>query len=458
MILDQVFIKGALSMKKIAAVFLVMTLAGLGYFLLKDEVEKTIVEADHVVHPSEDVVNQFGQLRVNGYEWIEKDVHWLDEGAFLFYGRHSTEDAVTYKLDTNDLSLEEYAKDLHRKDVSLLYESHDSIVYIDEEKGSLNVYAHNDNKVLSETTSLTKEAIPSVSRNEEKLAFANEALDKVTVIDIGSGRKKSIDLTEAYEDEEALMTATIFSDDGGFLSIEKDHDHLYENTFSVYGGDSGRVYGQDIIGLSPIFSPDSKTLAFIYSGDMKNGYEHGKIGLFVLKYKKITYLDSLVEGQSIYPYLSWSADSQYLHGLVKTADKTYKLVKIDVLSGKQNAIAFSIGQDIRQIDDMAVIGNKTYIAFNKGNLCVVDNESGRYTLYKGLLPVAEDKYLSVLKDARVLVHFKGQLKILDANTESNVMTYDGELVEVFLSPEETSLCILLSNENQMILQVTTMTK
>lgn len=445
-------------MKKIAVAFLVITLVGTGYFLLKDEVKKTVVEADQVLHPSEDVVNHFGQLRVNGYEWIEEDVHWLGEGTFLFYGRHSTEDAVTYKFDTNDLSLVEYAKTLHRKDISLLYESHKSILYIDEEKGSLNIYANNKNQVLTEDTSLTKDTVPCISKNEEKLAFSNKALNQLTVIDVESSRRKSIDLTHKYVDEKDLIASTSFSHDGGFLSIKSGHDHLYENTFSVYGGDSGRAYGQDIIGIAPIFSPDSKTLAFIYSGDMKNGYSHGKIGLFTLKNKKINYLDSLVEGESIYPYLSWSDDSHSLYGLLKIADKTYRLVELDVLSGKQTGIAISIDHDIRLIDDISVVGNRTYITFNKGKLCIIDNESGRYTLYKGLLPVEGDHYISVLTDGRVLVHFKNQLKLLDGDSESNIMTYHGEMVKVFLSPEQNNLCLLVSNEGKMYLQVTSMAK
>lgn len=445
-------------MKKIAVVFLIIAVTGLGYVFLKDEVEKTIVETNHTVHPSEDVVNQFGQLRVNGYEWIEKDIHWLDEETILFYGRHSTEDAITYKLNINDLSLQEYTQALHRKDLSLLYESHQVILYIDKEKKSLNLYKNNDHKVLLENTSLTKEAVPLIAENEKKLAIGLDSLDKLIVVDLDSGRKKSIALDHVYTDEKDLITATSFSADGGFLSIKNEHDHLYENRFSIYGGDSGRVYGQNIVGLSPVFSPNSKTLAFIYSGEMKTNYEQGKIGLFVLKHKKITYLDSLIKGEKIYPYLSWSDDSQYLYGLVKMSDEAYKMIKIDVLSGKQTGIAFSVDTPIRQVDDLLIRGEKVYIAFNKGDLCVIDNKSGRYTFYKDLLPVEGNQYLKTLKNGCILVHFRRQLKLLDAHFESNVMTYDGELVKVFLSPDQGSLCVLYSNNRQMTLQVSPLLK
>ncbi len=391
-----------------------------GAVVFRDEVNITVLETEQDVHPSEDVVNQFGQLTINGFQWLSEDVRWLDENRVLFSGRRSTEESLHYVFDSSTLEI-------------------DIIESTIESESTLDSLVETDAKLF-------------ISGNEDKIGYLDETSNSFVAYDVSSDRKATMQYKKGVF-EDVAVDQPMFSADGGFITFEEKSVNYHERKFSILGGDSGRFYGKDIKGMTPVFSPDSKTVGFIYTGQTEGPNNDAKIGLFILKYKKIIYLDTLLEGVELYPNLAWSNDSEYLYAVTKKEHTVYQVNRHDVQNGGRDGIVIDLEFDAGQIREMKWHNGQLYIVFDNKQLCVLDTDSGRYNLLGTLLKHPDGQYLQEIATGELLVILSG--KVMAINGESNriVGTYDGELVDINMSTGDERLLMLYREAEEMKLRI-----
>jgi len=391
-----------------------------GAVVFRDEVNIAVLETEQDVHPSEDVVNQFGQLTINGFQWLSEDVRWLDENRVLFTGRRSDEEPLQYVFDSTTLEI-------------------DIIESAIESESTFESLVETDSKVV-------------ISHNEDKIGYLDGALNSFVAYDVSSDRNATMQYKKGLFVDTALDRPT-FSADGGFITFEEMSVNYHERKFSILGGDSGRFYGKDIKGMTPVFSPDSKTVGFIYAGQTEQTSNDAKIGLFILKYKKIIYLDTLLEGEELYPNLAWSDDSEYLYAVTKKENTVYQVNRHDVKSGGRNGIVIDLEFDAGQIREMKWHNGQLYIVFDNKQLCVLDIDSGRYNLYGPLLKHTDGQYLHEIASGELLVILSGEVMAINGESNRIVGTYDGELLDINTSTGDGRLLMLYREAEEMKLRI-----
>lgn len=434
-------------MRRTVTIAMIVVLTLLVVLVFKDKVEVETVSTEQYVAPSEDVMNHFGQLSVLGYEWLSESVRWIDEEYLEFEGRRSDAEKAFYGLNTKTLELSTLAE----SDANLnapLYDGDSINLYKGHLDDALYIYEDGQESMIAESQIYDDEALFIVSTNEDKVGFYNPSKAMIVAYDVSSHKFTELQYKyDSHEDGDA-----IFSADGGFITFAQRRVQPSESIFQIMGADSGRYYGKNIKGISPTFSPNSKTLAFIYTGDMDERYNGGKVGLFVLKHKKIVYLDTLMSHEKIFPILSWSEDSNIIYGVTQTSEESYMFNAFDVTSGTRKSLVF---QDTAHtgVSEILVHENKAYIVFDKGVLCTLDLETGRYNFTNGLLKFEAGSHIMKLKSGNHLVFTDSELHLLTPNGYRLISSYDASVKRICLSPEEKSVCLILDDGSNMFLKI-----
>jgi hypothetical protein len=432
--------------KKIVGL-MVALLVVVGIFIFKDEVEVETFETQVYVEPSEDVINQFGQLSVLGYDWISENIQWIDEDMLKFEGRRSGEQAL-YQLNIKSLALSKLNDDV-RNGNKLIYKGDGIKVFEKSDDSNLYVYEDGEERLVANKGSFDLNALFLVSDNEDKLGYYDPSASSVVAYDVSSLKYRKL----SYEGEsDDVRTISDFSPDGGFISFSERAVAPFESRFSILGADSGKVYGKEIKGIEPTFDPNSKTVAFIYSGEMDDHYGGGKIGLFRLKNKKITYLDTLMLGENILPRLGWSSDSSHIYAVTKTQEETYMFNAFNVQSGSRRSLVFE-GGNYKYIDEIVVDQDMAYIVFEHGNLCELDMKSGRYNWTSGLLKFDGGAHIRQLNSGDYLIFTDTELRVLTGSGYRLIASYEGSVKGIYMSPNQDSICFLLESGEEIFLRV-----
>jgi hypothetical protein len=409
-------------MKRIATGVMVAAVIIIGVNVLKDEVDVIEHYVEDSIHPSENVVNHFGQLSVNNFDWISNDVKWLGEDLVTFSAKSGDEDPLRYSFNTSTLEIVEIPK---VKDEGL---------------------ASNSNLLLEEGK------VTYSSDNGDKIGYLDTEKKTFIAYDVSSEKKANIQYHQGQLETLENIKIT-FSDDGGFVSFSEENTSLSESHFSVLGADSGRYYGKEIKGIAPEFSPNSKLLAFLYSGSMQSDFSGGKVGLFVLKYKKIIYLDSFLAGEEVFPTLTWSQDNKKIYVVTRNKENQLLLNEIDVEKGSRTGIAFESSKKATSIQELLINEDHAYLVFDKGRMCQIDLESGRYNFREGLLKFDDGSHLKRLLSGKLLVFSEDALCLLSADAYKIIAEFSAGVQDLYLSEDESKVCLLLEKDNEMVLRV-----
>lgn len=443
-------------MKKVVTAIVTLGIIGIGAFIFKDNVLITPIDTHGIVHPSEDVMNQFGQLKVNGFTWISEDVHWLNNSVIEFNGKRATEESIYYNFDINSLEIQEVDVEKHLDNELILYEDSDKILYTDRVLDGLLM------KVGEVVTELVSKQVFStsndflLSENSNKIGFLNENRKHYIAYDTKSGKSSVM----AYQKGsfESLKSSDVirFSNDGGFISFEDKSEFFVETKFSIVGADSGRYYGKNIKGMNPTFSTDSKMLAFVYTGEMTQDSIGAKIGLFILKHKKIIYLDTLMVNEILFPELAWSQDANTIYAITKTSDEHTSINEFNIKDGSRKGTVLPVAVDVARVREINIINNQGYIVVNNGDLISVDLDSGRYNLYEGLKQLPNGRYLKKTNANEVIMYTDNELYLLSQEGHRVLSKYEGQVRGLYLTDDNTKVALLIDNEDKIHLQVSTL--
>ncbi len=445
-------------MKRVITAVVTIGLICISIFILKDKVMVSTIERQKVVHPSEDVLNQFGKLTVNGFSWISEDIHWVGDETLTFSGKRTTEKSGSYYFDVNTLEVYEKKSENHLDNEIILYEDNERTVYTDRVHDGLFIKIGDNVKELLPNQPYGKSEELVLSKNKKKLGFLDKEKKRYMTFDTISGKTSTMTYKKGEFESLSSTDQIQLSNDGGFISFEEKYESLTNNNFSILGADSGKYYGKNIKGIRPTFSPDSKKVAFIYTGEINQPQKDRKIGLFVLKFKKIIYLDTLIQDENFYPLLGWSNDSVNIYVITESADKTIKLNIINTKEGSCSAIVLPINHEVTEIKEIKIANNHAYIVMNDGILVSVDLDSGRYNFYDGLQIMPNDSYLHQISEEDFLVYTNNEVWVISNTGHVLVSNYEGDVRGIYLTANNTKVALLIENNDQIYLQVNTIAR
>lgn len=212
------------------------------------------------------------------------------------------------------------------------------------------------------------------------------------------------------------------------------------------------------LGVNPEFSTDSKTVAFIYNDPLKQDFSAAKIGVFLLKYKKIMYLDTLLETEILFPELAWSEDGTEIYAVTKNQVGQSALTSFNIKDGSRNGIALGDAIEINKVKEIEIVSKTAYIVFNTGDLAVIDMETGRYNSYKGLKLLPSNRYLEKINEDSFIVHTDNELWSLTSVGHRVLSKYTGQVKGLYLSENNDKVAMLIDNAEEVHIQVTTITE
>lgn len=443
-------------MKKISAGILILVVLILAVVLLKDSVEVTKLNYEDISKPSEAVTNQFGELKINGFKWISTDVHWSENDTVVFYGTKSDAEPIYYAFDTNTLELGELLLPYHDQPDKIIYEDETLFLYLDDEG---KVMLKNDQTPIEVIGAgrYNRQSPLLISENRDKIGYIDSEDKTFKSYDVSSKKTKSMKYLKGEFDDWLTVHDGRFSNDGGFISFSQKNLEDSVVRFSILGADSGKYYGESVMGVSPTFSPDSKTVGFIYSNE-KNETRDYKIGLFKLKYKKISYLDTLIKGEHLFPTLTWDESSKYLYSFIKGLDNNYRLKEINVQTGKIKELSLTVATEIEKIQKSEVFNGYAYIVMNDDLLCAIELDTGRYNLYEGIETLSTKAYYDKLSSGDLLMLVADELWCLGKDGYRVLMDYDGRVLDIITSPDELKVAMLVEKEDEHVLKVTNLSQ
>ncbi|RKD27587.1 hypothetical protein SAMN02745883_00504 [Caminicella sporogenes DSM 14501] len=317
---------------------------------------------------------------------IEKlsEVRWIEDKSIVFSEQNDKENTNNYKFDylnkkiikINSFDGAELCKNLNG-DIKFLKKIDDKqmFVYL-KSKVNNGLFILKNNKELVKILGdmiYNDKLLFKISSNNKKIAFFDRKENAIKVLNLNN--KKIIKLD--YEADKNLLenfTKSLqFSYDAGYLIVSYiDVKNISKSTFSVFGADSGKLYADEIMGLSPVWANKNLLIAFIYADNNAKLYKKddtykvmgNRVGIFNLKTRKIKYLDSIKREEIIAPF-SWAKDDKFLYYLVRnvfTKEGFYKLFCYDRFN-KQVYIYgdYFKGENLECFPDMNIINNNLVV-------------------------------------------------------------------------------------------------
>lgn len=421
----------------IALIFLV---SGFFMFQTKTEVINREVEAYEVA--LENIVYDKGIIHLNGFTNYPEKVQWISDDVVSIEGQHVTYGDSDILVDLNDMTLKlgatgEQSDSVELSQGQLLKEMEGfKLIYIDEVESKGIYKLLEDGSLENITEHMVGQPLPyfKVSDNEKKLLYIEDEHNYPVTYDFASGRKKII---KHGLDENTLLSFQEYlnlSPDGGFLSIESKGDTLSESKVHVYGADSGRVYGFDIMGMDPQFASNSKSMYFLYTGDDETVIN--RIGQLILKNKSIKYRTE--NSKSIHPDYFIEGDNLYY--MTHNDGILEQLVKMDDV--------FDHTIIVGNLNSQSVLNEAGYLYFDNDNevlrLDMMSSKVERYNSDLNLLRFYDDVYFYV-KD-------KGLYK---ANAGVKRLVFESDSIVDYWLNEDLSRCVVSVDDEVLELKIVT---
>lgn len=288
------------------------------YYLFNPEV--SITERDYVeaFELPEEVEIENGYILLNGFSEKPKNIRWMDESHVIFSSDHPNYGQSTFDFDVEELRLE---------------------VALQENDANASAASINE---------LTNYGLYEVSENGGKLLYYDEERKSLIAKNLVTGFERVIEHEMTASLLENFHEWVELSPDGGFLYIYEPGEVYSDATITIYGADSGRLYGENIKGTSPTWSEDSKKLSFFYTGKNDNVFlQDTLLGIFSLRNKNISYVDTINTEAIIGEDVVWAFENSELVYLEKVT--YFEEVKVeDASEGKKDlpSEAEAIGEEM----------------------------------------------------------------------------------------------------------------
>jgi len=310
----------------------------MGAMLLKEEVTVETIDVNKPKISQEDIAINQSEVTIKSFKQGVDNIEWLDEENIAFDGEVESYGYGQYGFNITRNLLEKY--DDIREDTDLILpEDAKDYIFIDKVANNRilltdanpddDIYAlHVMNseggyRTLTENCMVDGKAMYIYSENKDKIAYYDVSSKKIKTYGVKSKRIR--DIKEQFPETivNNFHKTVKISENGGYLMVVYDpvlYGELVEYKaediyFSIYGADSGRVYGDQIFGINPSWSKDESKVAYLYAPEAQivsygpldeRTVVSKRVGILKFSSKDFTYIDSPLNSKLAINELMWT--------------------------------------------------------------------------------------------------------------------------------------------------------
>lgn len=422
--------------KNIKYIIITALIAGmLGYVLFFNTEITVDSRSDYVGEiVKSDISLEEDYISIRSFFGDVTSLSWIDDNSFIVYGIHESEGESFYKFSTSELNLERIDGNrslikLNDQEYTIIKSLGTDKLLLGSNKGSrFELYLYSKNKIYSIGYSYkSDEILPiTVSEDSNKILYLDEDL-QVNTYRISDGKHKK-DIVSFNEDEvNDFFRKVELSSDGGYFIFKKLYKILNKCTFSVYGADSGRLYAEEIVGVSPKWSANGAKIAFFYSGDTTGEVLNtSRLGVLDLKTRKINYLDRVKEDEYYNKDIYWMDDNETIVFTTHIENQTgINLLNINKLIKMNYNIKL---EDISE--NMTVQGSSVYWVSRdddgKVNMSILNASGKSPQVVQDIKPIDKTDKAYYMKIGNDIAVFQGNYLLKSVDSGMEEMMYIGE--------------------------------
>lgn len=310
----------------------------------------------------------------------------------------------------------------------------DEFAYIDLEEGSdeKSIFKEKSVELISKDLEgnikkINSKKLYKKSKNNEKALYINND-DELVSYNLVKNKKVTI----PYEINELSIDSYNFSSKSGYISI---YDNI--NQLSIFGADTGNMYGSKILGVNPNWISDHELVLF--HKDSKNN--DTKLGVYDVIKSDIKYFYSSTN--KIYPKV------YYTKGLINffELDKNNKLYFVQYNQKKSefkklvlNNLLYKNIIDAEIDENKAVIVSKTN---SNTNIRIIDLYNKNILKYNNISKI-KDVFFKKIKDS-IIINVDNRFLKVNFKKEEFLTENKEKLIDINLNFE--NLCILIFEKN-----------
>lgn len=292
----------------------------------------------------------------------------FDGGDFLeIIGEHEKYGYGTYRVDLKALTVEQIlAQEV--KDPSKyksLFRNEYGIILISKDKSPGLYHQTNEgtlNKISGNFVPATQADV-QVSQSGDKLIYMVKESQQMATYSLESYRKKVIPGDLPASVFENFHESIRLSPDGGYFTVISADGSYPDHSINVFGADSGRKYAEEIKGTAPVWSPDGKRLAFVYTGQLESPTQisNTRIGYIKFPEREIVYFDKLPKGQTLDENFYWSADGSRLSYIERSGEGKLELRTYNVDNG--GLYSFDLDIETQAFPSNVYVNDKAFVLY-----------------------------------------------------------------------------------------------
>lgn len=441
--------------KNIKYIIITALIAGMLGYILFFKTEVTVDSRSDYVGEivRSDISLEEDYISIRSFFGDVSSLSWIDDNNFIMYGVHESEGESYYKFNISDLNLERINGNrsqvkLNDQEYTVIKSLGTDKLLLSNNKGNrLELSLYSKNKIYSIGYAYKSDEIfpVKISSDLNKVIYLDEDL-KINTYRVSDGKHKK-DIVAFTENEVVDFNNKVeFSNDGGYFIYKKLDKMLNKCTFSVYGADSGRLYAEEIVGVSPKWSSNGAKIAFFYSGDTTGEMlTTSRLGVLDLKTRKINYLDRVKDDEYYNDNIYWMDDNETVVFTTHIADQTSinllninKLIKMNYNIKLENVT-----------ENITVLGNSVYWLSRedggKVDMSILTTSGKSPQVVSDIKPIDKHGEVYYLKFGSDIAVFQGNYLIRAVESGMEDMMYLGEDSYVLGASEDGSKVIVQRN-------------
>lgn len=319
--------------KIIALIFTGLILTFAGTTFLKNDKKVINIVQEEPDNSDIEIVEGDNYIKILSKIKDVDDIRWIDENTVEFRGKDidsNNQNDYIFDYKSKNLSIKadvEIDKSFLNNikgEITLIEKIGEKNYLVNIEKGQNQglIYIKNNKEIKKISDSIIyKDKLKfKLSPNYKKVTFYDKNDNKIKIFDFKE--EETVELEQ--EINESLLVnfrqSLSFSPDEGYIAISYfNKDTLGDSYFNVFGADSGKIYGEKILGLNPVWANTNLRVAYMYIGDNAKIYEANndtrlagnQVGIFNLRTRRMKYTQAL-KHSVIMESILWSNDDTKL--------------------------------------------------------------------------------------------------------------------------------------------------
>lgn len=430
------------------------------YMAIKPEIK--VVERAHVEVPvvSDDVTRVKSEVFINGFTDKVNDIRWIDNQIVLFKGSRDNQINEDFEVDLEALSVNKVSQEevettvLNIKDheierFTILKIGEERAIYFIDQDKIYGIYAYDKEgnyTFITENMKLDVNGLPLIqlSENEKKMLYMEASTDKIVTYDFETKKKKIINHTTTEND---FYDQLSMSSDGGYI-LEKILGDVPK--FNCFGSDSGKLYVDQIEGVSPVFSKEGDRLYYLYNGDMTSNFTGKRLGIITLSKKDIKYITA--ETDEVFFNRLLPMENNQLICLIGINEDDYFIIDEVIIynpeTNEKKILNVLKGMKIDKDSQFEVNDQMLIFPETETQLTLLNIESQAVQNFYDLTKL-KDNALYIKNQEGYLLGYSNTIYRIDQHGKSMIYQYEGEYLTSSISPEGDKLFIVSKSDDKL---------